>query len=72
MAICYHKLFKLLIDRRIKKTELSSMAGISGNTLAKLSKDEFVSMEVLTKICLALNVTFDQIVDIVPSESENN
>jgi DNA-binding Xre family transcriptional regulator len=49
--ISYNNLFKLLIDRGIKKTTLAQMADISQTTLAKLSKNEYVSMDVLVKIC---------------------
>ena len=51
----YRKLWKLLIDKKMKKTELISAAGISTNVLAKLNKGEFVSMDSLQKICKALN-----------------
>ena len=68
MAISFNKLFKLLIDRRIKKTELAALAGFSGNTLAKLSKNEYVSLEVIVKICKVLNVKVDDIMDILPDE----
>ncbi len=52
----YRKLWKLLIDKNIKKkTDLITMAGISTNILAKLSKGEFISMESMQKICKALN-----------------
>ena len=70
MAISYNKLFKLLIDRRIKKTELAALAGFSGNTLAKLSKNEYVSLEVIVKICKVLNVKVDDIMDILPDEGQ--
>lgn len=70
MAISFNKLFKLLIDRRIKKTELAALAGFSGNTLAKLSKNEYVSLEVIVKICKVLNVKVDDIMDILPDEGQ--
>ena len=54
MKICYNKLWKLLIDKKLKKTELKRIAGISSGSLAKLGKDENVSLEVLQKICIAL------------------
>lgn len=66
MDVCYNKLFKLLIDRGLKKTEFAKLAGISANTLAKLSKNENVSMDVLIKICRALDCSLDDIVDILP------
>lgn len=65
MGVSYNKLFKLLIDKKIKKTELASKANISNGTLAKLSKDEFVSMEVLAKICKVLECNIGDIVDVV-------
>lgn len=63
--ISYNRLFKLLIDRGMKKTELASAAGLTPNTLAKLSKNEMVSMETLIKICKYLKCSFDEIVEIV-------
>ena len=65
MDVCYNKLFKLLIDKRMKKIELRKMTGISPNTLTKLSNHEFVSMEVLVKICRALNCDVGDIVEVV-------
>ncbi len=65
MDVCYNKLFKLLIDKRMKKTELRKMTGISPNTLTKLSNNEFVSMEVMVKICRVLNCDFGDIVELV-------
>ena len=62
MDICYNKLFKLLIDKGVKKTELRKLTGISPNTLTKLSNNEFVSMEVLVKICRVLNCDIGDIV----------
>jgi len=70
MTISYNKLFKILIDRGQKKTEFAKAAGISSNTLAKLSKNEFISMELLIRICRYLNCTVDDILDILPEKSE--
>lgn len=50
----YRKLWKLLIDKEMKKTQLIEAAGISTNVLAKLNKGEFISMDSLQKICVAL------------------
>lgn len=66
MDICYNKLFKLLIDKGLKKMEFAKKAGISANTMAKLSRNEYVSMEVIVKICRALECTVDDILDILP------
>ena len=66
MAASYKKLFKLLIDREMKKKELAEKAGISIATITKMGKDgAVVSSDVLVKICTALNCTMDDIVEIV-------
>ena len=67
MDICYNKLFKLLIDKGMKKTEFRKQVGISEGTLAKLSRNENVSMDVIVKICRKMNCTVDDILDILPS-----
>ncbi|MCL2500795.1 MAG: helix-turn-helix transcriptional regulator [Defluviitaleaceae bacterium] len=64
MSISYNKLWKLLIDKRINKTELRKLAGISTNVIAKLGKDEPVSMESMTKICAALNCDIGDIMEV--------
>ena len=66
--VSYKKLFKLLIDRNEKKTEFAANAGISQNTLARMGKNQFISMDLLVKICKYLNCTFDDIVEILPNE----
>lgn len=66
--VSYKKLFKLLIDRNEKKTEFAANAGISQNTLARMGKNQFISMDLLVKICKYLNCTFDDIVEILPDE----
>ena len=54
MYVTYNNLFKLLIDKGLNKTEFAREVGISSNTLAKLSKNELVSLEVLVRICRQL------------------
>lgn len=63
MAVTYVKLWKLLLDVNMKKTDLIDKAGISSNILAKLGKNEHVSMESLEKICKTLNCNIGDIVD---------
>ena len=65
MGVSYRKLFKLLIDRKMKKKDLIKAAGISASSMAKLGKDEYVSIEILVKICVALGVDLGEIVEIV-------
>lgn len=69
MDVCYNKLFKLLIDKGLKKTQFGKQAGISASTLSKLSKNETVSMDVLIKICRSVNCGIDDIVDVLPEAS---
>ena len=64
MAVSSNRLWKLLIDKGITKTEMRKAAGISTNILAKMGKDEPVAMESLAKICVALDCTLDDIVEI--------
>ena len=64
MAISYNKLWKLLIDRELKKTEMSKAIGISSSTLSKLGKDEYVSLDVLVRICRYLNCQLSDICNI--------
>lgn len=71
MQVCYNKLFKLLIDKGMKKSDLRKMTGISPNTLTKLSNNEFVSMEVLVKICCVLECDFGDIVERVVKLESN-
>lgn len=63
MAISYDKLWKLLIDKKMNRTELKESSGISFNVLAKMGKGEAVSMESLQKICNALDCDISEIVE---------
>lgn len=65
MAVSYKKLWKLLIDRDLKKKDLMQMAGISNYTLARLNKGDNISTETVAKICKALNCGFDDIMEII-------
>ena len=66
MDVNYNKLFKMLIDRSLKKTEFAKLVGISANTLAKLSRNETVSMDIIVKICRKLDCSIDDIMDVLP------
>lgn len=66
MAVSYKKLWKLLIDKGLNKTKLCAEAGITTNAMARLGRDEDVRVEVLVKICSALNCTMDDIMEIIP------
>jgi len=65
MAVSYKKLWKLLIDRDMKKKELAEKADVSTFTLAKMNKGENVTTDVLVKICKALECNLDDIMELV-------
>lgn len=72
MGVSYNRLWKMLIDLKMTKTELRLRSGISSVSLAKLGKDENLTVAVLMKICRALKCNFGDIMDIVPDEEEEN
>lgn len=66
MKVCYDKLWKILIDKKLRKVDLRNKAHISTTSLAKLGKEQDVSMDVLRKICVALNCDIGDIVEFIP------
>ena len=64
MGVCYNKLWKILIDRNMSKTQLVNAAKISTNAMAKMGKNQDVRVETLVKICSVLECTIDDIMDI--------
>lgn len=68
MPISYDKLWKLPIDKKMNRTDLKDASGISFNVLAKMGKNEFVSMESLSKICIVLDCNIGDIVDVMPDK----
>ena len=71
MAFSYNKLWKLLIDKKMMKKDLMAKTNLTSTTLAKTSKDLTVSMDVLGRICKALNVNIGDIVDYVDDDTSN-
>lgn len=69
MSVCYNKLWKLLIDKKMTKTQLCKEAKISTNAVAKMGRDEDVRVEVLAKICATLDCTMDDIIEVI---TDNN
>ena len=65
MKYSYNKLWKLLIDRNMKKKDLEALAEIASSTMAKMSKELPVSLEVLGRICKTLNVKIEDIIEII-------
>lgn len=70
MEVSYKKLWKVLIDKDMKKKDLQAEAGISWASVTKLSKGETVSMEVLMKVCKTLNCDIGDIVELIPTEDD--
>lgn len=70
MNVSYKKLWKLLIDKNMKKTDLLTLANISSASLAKLGKNENVTTDVLTKICNALHCDISEIMEMVDESYE--
>ena len=65
MGVSYKKLFKLMIDRDMKKKDLQSVTGLSPASITKLANDEYVSMEVIVKVCTAMNVDVGDIMQVI-------
>lgn len=70
MRVSYNKLWKLLIDKRMSKSEIRDAVNMSSNTLAKMGKEETVSMEVIMRICKELKCDVGDIIEILPDEKE--
>ena len=70
MAISYKKLWKLLIDRDMKKKDLMALAGVSQSSITKMGRNDNVNTEVLVRICLALNCDIGDIAEIILPEEK--
>ena len=70
MEVSYKKLWKILIDKDMKKKDLQAAAGISWASVTKLSKGETVSLEVLMKICKVLGCDIGDIMELIPEEND--
>lgn len=66
MKVCYNKLWKQLIDKNMKKKDLRELASISSSSIAKLGHNDFVSLEVLVKICDVLQCDIGDIMEVIP------
>ena len=69
MAVSYNKLWKMLIDKGMSRTQMRLKAGIATKALAKLGKNESVNIDILIKICAALNCDITDIMEIVDNKS---
>ena len=68
MKVSYNRLWKLLIDKKMKKTDLITQAQISSNVVAKMGKEEPLSMESIGKICALFHCSVDDILEIIPED----
>jgi len=71
MSWSFAPLWKLLIDKKMKKTDLLALANLHPQTLARMGKDESISMDALGKICAALNCRIEDIVEFIPDQLDN-
>lgn len=72
MAISYNKLWKLLIDKNMKKKDLQRLSGVSSATISKLGRNENVNTEILQKICTALNCDICDIMEMTKNTPAEN
>ena len=71
MTISYNKLLKLLIDKNMKKKDLQAATGLSASSISKLSRNEMISMEALTKICAVFKAQYSDVVEINYDDTSN-
>ena len=71
MKVCYKKLWKLLIDKDMKKKDLCAKARISPASVTKMGRNGFVTTEVLEKICVALECQIGDVMEVIPEENGN-
>ena len=72
MAVSYKKLWKLLIDKNMKKKDLQESANLTQHAMRKLSKDEAVTTDTLAKVCRCLDCTVDEIMEVLPENQDKS
>lgn len=72
MGVSFKPLWKTLIDHDLKKGQLKDMAGIASSTISRMSRNEYVSLEVIEKICLALNCQMTDVLEFTKSDPEQD
>ncbi len=70
VAVKYDKLFHLLIDRKITNAQLAQRAGVSANIITRLKRDQYISMESIERLCVALNCGVDDILEFIPDKNK--
>lgn len=71
MAVSYKRLFKLMIDKKMRKKDLCELAGVSTSTMSKMGRDEIVSLEVIDRICQKLNCNIEDVLEIQPDSPDS-
>ena len=71
MAICYDRLFHLMIDKKISNAQLKEKAGFSANIITRIKRDNYISLDSIEKICKTLNCGVDDILEFIPDKKEN-
>ena len=69
MAVCYDRLFHMLIDKKLSTTQMREKAGISANIITRLKKNEYISIESIERICTVMNCGVDDILEFVPDQN---
>ena len=70
MAVQYNKLFKMMIDRKMTNNQLAKQAGISLNIITRLKRDEYIAMQTIEKICIALGCRAGNILEFIPESQQ--
>lgn len=71
MAVSYKRLFKLMIDKKMRKKDLCELAGVITSTMSKMGRDEIVSLEVIDRICQKLNCNIEDVLEILPDSPDS-
>ena len=70
MAVQYNKLFKMMIDRKMTNNQLAKQAGVSLNIITRLKRDEYIAMQTIETICIALDCGVDDILEFIPESQQ--
>lgn len=68
MSVSYKKLWKLLIDKDLKKKDLEKLAGISNYTISKMNRGDNINTDTIVKVCRALNCSVEDIMEVLPED----
>lgn len=72
MAVCYDKLFHMMIDKRMTNSQLMAKAGFSANIITRLKKNEYISLESIEKLCIAMECSVGDILEFQEKENDNS